>query len=501
MNVADWLSQTARCWPERMALYHGTEPLLRYRELALRSAALAQWLAEAHAVAQGDRVAIFARNCPEYLEILHAVWWLGAVVVPINHKLHPTETSWILENSGTKLVFTETGTSFTDYGLACAEASIRAADHASLSHAEPDAPIATSSDDAAWLFYTSGTTGRPKGVVLTHANLIQMTLCYGTDVDPVGVGDISLYAAPMSHGAGLYALPFIRAGAAHLVPRSRGFDPAEIIALAEGLGGLSFFAAPTMVKRLIKEAVDRGYRGDGIKTIIYGGGPMYAADINAALAQFGPRFVQIYGQGESPMTITALSRDLVADETHPAWRARRASVGIAQASVDVRILHNDGSPAATGETGEVAVRGPTVMKGYWNNPEATAKTIRDGWLLTGDLGHMDEDGFLTLTDRSKDVIISGGTNIYPREVEEVLLRHPAVFEVAVIGAPEPEWGEVVVAFVVRKPGTTTGRTELEAWCKDNMASFKKPKIYRFVDDLPKNSYGKILKTELRRTIS
>jgi long-chain acyl-CoA synthetase len=302
----------------------------------------------------------------------------------------------------------------------------------------------------------------------------------------------------MSHGAGLYSLPFIRAGARHLTPRSRGFDPDEILALAAEPGNLCLFAAPTMVKRLMEKARQKNHDGSGIKTIVYGGGPMYAADIDEALAQFGPRFVQIYGQGESPMTITALSRELVADTAHPNWRQRRDSVGIAQSCVEVAVLGADGKLLAPGETGEVAVSGPTVMKGYWNNEEATAQTLVDGWLMTGDLGHLDEDGFLTLTDRSKDVIISGGTNIYPREVEEVLLRHPAVSEVAVIGTPDPDWGENVMAFLVLERGSTCDRAALDTWCRDNMASFKKPKLYRFVDEMPKNSYGKVLKTDLRR---
>jgi acyl-CoA synthetase (AMP-forming)/AMP-acid ligase II len=279
---------------------------------------------------------------------------------------------------------------------------------------------------------------------------------------------------------------------------SRGFDPGEIINLARTRGNLVFFAAPTMVKRLIAAAGALGYKGEGIRSIIYGGGPMYANDIDEAVSLFGSRFVQIYGQGESPMTITALSRELVADETHPAWRTRRASVGVAQASVEVQIRDKDDKVCPIGCTGEIVVRGPSVMKGYWEDPEASARTLAGGWLRTGDLGHLDQDGFLYLTDRSKDVIISGGTNIYPREVEEVLLQHPAVFEVAVIGVPDSEWGENVTAHVVLEPGQTATVSQLDHWCRQFMAAFKRPKHYVFAGDLPKNSYGKILKTELRK---
>lgn len=333
--------------------------------------------------------------------------------------------------------------------------------------------------------------------MLSHDNLRHMTLCYALDVDAARAEDHMLYAAPMSHGAGLYMFAQIRAGGAHLVPASHGFDSDEIIALAQSRGNLVFFAAPTMVKRLIAAAKAQGFDGTGIRTIIYGGGPMYANDIDEALACFGPRFVQIYGQGETPMTISVLPRDLVADQTHPRWRARRASVGIAQGAVTLAVLGSDGTPLPPGVTGEICVQGPTVMAGYWNNPEASAQTLQGGWLHTGDLGHLDEDGFLYLTDRSKDVIISGGTNIYPREVEEALLRHPAVFEIAVIGEPEPDWGEQVVAYVVLEPGHDVSLPELDSWCRQQIAAFKRPKRYEFVEELPKNSYGKILKTDLR----
>jgi long-chain acyl-CoA synthetase len=281
------------------------------------------------------------------------------------------------------------------------------------------------------------------------------------------------------------------------VPVSGGFDPAELVALSRSVGRLCMFAAPTMVKRLVEHIAASGASADGFKTLVYGGGPMYVEDIQAALAAMGPRFVQIYGQGESPMTITALARETLHDRTHPRWVERIASVGVAQTLVEVRVAGPDGETLPTGETGEVLVRGEAVMAGYWRNPEATANTLRDGWLWTGDMGAMDADGFLTLKDRSKDVIISGGSNIYPREVEEVLLRHPGVREVSVIGQPDPEWGEVVVAFVVCAAGTAVTAEALDALCLEHIARFKRPKRYHFADELPKNNYGKVLKTALR----
>ena len=226
---------------------------------------------------------------------------------------------------------------------------------------------------------------------------------------------------------------------------------------------------------------------------------MYADDLRNALAVIGNRFVQIYGQGESPMTITALSRAQLADRNHPRWAERMVSVGVAQSLVEVRVVDAAGQPMPTGETGEVVVRGDTVMPGYWNNPEATAQTLRDGWLYTGDMGALDADGFLTLKDRSKDVIISGGSNIYPREVEEVLLLHPQVREVAVVGQLDAEWGEVPVAFVVAEEGVSPDA--LDALCLAHIARFKRPRLYRFVQALPKNSYGKVPKTALREMLS
>jgi len=212
----------------------------------------------------------------------------------------------------------------------------------------------------------------------------------------------------------------------------------------------------------------------------------------------GPRFVQIYGQGESPMTITALSREHLADAAHPRHAERIASVGVAHSLVEVRVAGSDGAMLSEGETGEVLVRGDTVMAGYWHNSDASAQTLRDGWLWTGDLGAMDADGFLTLKDRSKDVVISGGSNIYPREVEEALLHHPGVREVAVVGQADAEWGEIVIAFVV---GADLSAAALDATCLQHIARFKRPKRYHFVDSLPKNHYGKVLKTALRELLN
>lgn len=503
MNLADWLDATARAKPDAPAIFEGTELYATYAGFAARVRALAAGLQAVHDLKAGDRVAVFMKNCPAYLELFYAVWWFGGTIVPINSKLHLREAAWITGDAGATVLVCDGDGLGADAGVPadCAQIAVGSTQWAALfEQGEGDAaPARVSGDDIAWLFYTSGTTGRPKGVMLTHWNMRVATLAYALDVDQPAPDQATIYAAPISHGAGIYNFVFVRVGGSHVFPLSRGFDPAEIETLSRHFGQTVMFAAPTMVKRMIEAAKASGYRGEGIRTVVYGGGPMYAADIDEALSLLGPRFVQIYGQGETPMTITSLRRELVADETHPHWRERRASVGLAMSCVEVRIA-NDGEDVQPGEAGEILVRGATVMKGYWRNEKATAETLRDGWLHTGDIGRLDEDGFLTLTDRAKDLIISGGTNIYPREVEEVVARHPGVLEVSVVGQLSAEWGEDVVAFVVPRGEGACDAKVLDAWCRAEMASFKKPKRYVFCAELPKNSYGKVLKTELRKRL-
>jgi acyl-CoA synthetase (AMP-forming)/AMP-acid ligase II len=346
----------------------------------------------------------------------------------------------------------------------------------------------------AWLFYTSGTTGRSKGAMLTHRSLTAMTVAHLADIDNPGDNpdeECSLiHGAPMSHGSGLYVLPYVLRGARQVVPASGAFDPDEFLDLCEHHPGSSAFLAPTMVQRLVETG---RRRPSNLRTIVYGGGPMYVESLKKALAAFGPVFAQIYGQGESPMTITGLRRaDHQADQ-QIADDAVLGSVGYARSGMEVAVLRTDGTPAAVDEVGEIVCRGDALMSGYWSNPVATRDTLKGGWMYTGDMGSFDARGYLTLRDRSKDVVISGGSNIYPREVEEVLLEHPGVSEACVVGAPDAEWGEVVVAFIVG----SAQADELDAHMLQRIARFKRPKRYLFVDELPKNSYGKVLKRELR----
>ncbi len=499
MNVAEWLRRTAGRQPNAPALVRGAETLCDYRGFTARAAAFAAVLRERHGVRPGDRVGLWMANSCAYLVALQAIWWAGAVALPINRKLHPREVAWIVEDAECRRLLVADRADGARHPWR-AEAIVATDDELpGLVTSEPvAAPLSRAADDLAWLFYTSGTTGRPKGVMIGHGNLIAMAMCYFADVGSLTPGQAMLYAAPLSHAAGFYSLPAMRAGAAHVVPASGGFHPAEILDLAAAHGEMSLFAAPTMLRRLVDAAKARGVRGAGLETIVYGGGPMYLADILDAMDTLDCRFAQIYGQGETPMCITAMGTAAHADRTQPRYRERLASVGTAQSVVEVRIAGADGAPLPVGKVGEIEVRGPTVMQGYWRRPEATAEAIRDGWLRTGDIGVLDDDGFLTLRDRSKDMIVSGGANIYPREVEEVLLTHPDIREASVIGRPHREWGEEVVACVVPAPGTRLDEPALDALCLDNIARFKRPRAYIALDALPKNSYGKVLKTELRR---
>jgi long-chain acyl-CoA synthetase len=333
-----------------------------------------------------------------------------------------------------------------------------------------------------------------------------MIECFLIDVEPIAPGDAILHAAPMSHGSGLYILPHVARGAVNVVPESGGFDAAEVIALLRHWERALFFAAPTMVKRLVVAPELEDARLDRLKCIVYGGGPMYVEDCKAAFAALGPRLAQIYGQGETPMTITAMDRATLADAVARDDESRIASVGVAQTGIEIRIGGAGDSPLVPGTIGEVLVRGPTVMQGYWRNAEASANALAGGWLHTGDLGAQDGDGFLPLKDRSKDLIISGGSNIYPREVEEALLRHADVAEAAVVGRRHVEWGEEVIACIVPRHRLTDAATRaaleraLDRHCLDWIARFKRPRAYVFLDELPKNNAGKVLKTELRKKI-
>lgn len=482
MNLFGLLDQAAGRFVDRGAVFLGERQLHTWGELRDRALRLAATLG-----APGTRIAIASENRPEIVELMFAAWAAECAVVPLNYKLHPREMEQIVDDAGVSQVFASPK---IGPGLSGAEI-IGSEDYSSrLQHTRMEPPRVTDPSTLAWLFYTSGTTGRSKGAMLTHRNLMAMTVSHLADFDSPDQNCSLVHGAPMSHGSGLYIPPYVLRGARQVIPESSAFEPDEFLDLCEHHPGCSAFLAPTMVQRLVQTGRSCP---QNLRTVVYGGGPMYVESLKKAITAFGQIFVQLYGQGEAPMTITGLRRadHLDADDTI------LGSVGYARSGVDVAVVRDDGTPAAAGEIGEIVCRGDVVMLGYWNNPDATAKTLQDGWLRTGDMGSFDERGYLTLRDRSKDVVISGGSNIYPREVEEVLLEHPGVDEAGVVGAPDEEWGEVVVAFIVG----SASPDELHAHLLDRIARFKRPKRYEFIDELPKNSYGKVLKRELRARLS
>jgi long-chain acyl-CoA synthetase len=508
-NLAALLVSSAQRHPALPAVALGSVACHDYAALAVRVAQLAATFLAA-GFAPGERIALVARNSPEYIETLFACWHAGLCAVPVNSKLHSSELAYVLDHSGARWAFVDASW-YASLAGRCGEwpslervIGFGSREYARLfGDARRDEPGAVAPADPAWLFYTSGTTGRPKGAVLSHANLSAMSESFLACVEPVAAGDAILHAAPLSHGSGLYVLPHIQRAAVNVVPESGGFDPEETIALLARWPNTRFFAAPTMVKRLVAHPAFGDARLEHLASIVYGGAPMYVEDCKAAYAALGPRLAQIYGQGESPMTITAMPRAMLAAAIERDDEARLGSVGVAQVGIEIRIAGSDGAALPTDAVGEVLVRGATVMQGYWKNPEATASTLAGGWLHTGDVGCLDGDGFLTLKDRSKDLIISGGSNIYPREIEEVLQRHRDVAEVAVIGRRHPDWGEEVVACVVvrRDADAATLERELDALCLEHIARFKRPKAYVFLRELPKNNTGKVLKTVLRERVA
>jgi long-chain acyl-CoA synthetase len=495
MNIALWLDRAGRAHPGRAAVGHGARVIRSYGAFAERAARLAGALRQTCGLAPGDRVVIAAKNSPDYLDALYAVWHAGLVAVPANAKLHGSELGYIIAQSGARVCFAsaEVAAAIAPHAPQGLERLIALgeAECERLLCADPIAVVPRAPDDLAWLFYTSGTTGRPKGAMLTHRVLARLSEAYAAEVDPIAPGEAILHAAPMSHGSGLYIMAHVMRLAVNVVPESGGFEPDEIFRLFGSWRRASMFAAPTMVKRLVAHGGDPDTRN--IRTIVWGGAPMYVEDAREALERFGPCLAQIYGLGESPMTITTLPREEIADRTHPDWLKRLGSAGRPFAAVEVMVADDADRPLAPGEAGQILCRSDVVMRGYWQNEGASAAALRGGWLHTGDIGAFDASGYLTLMDRANDLIISGGSNIYPREVEEVLLRHAEVREASVIGRPDREWGEVVVAYVVGG----ASRDALDALCLDHIARFKRPKDYVFVDALPKNNYGKILKTELR----
>ena len=353
MNIASLLQRAGRSARDRPAVALGTTQVHDYAGLAHKAATMARALKDRFRLEPGARVGIAMANSPAYIECLFACWWAGLAAVPMNAKLHPREFAYMLEDSGAELLLATPALAeaiapqVEGTGGLRAIISSESSDYRHLAAGDPADLTTAGRDDLAWLFYTSGTTGKPKGAMLSHGNLMAAILCYFADVDAISPYDSILHAAPLSHGSGLYGLPHIAQAALHILPESGGFDPAEMLALLGAHRGVSAFFAPTMVQRLITAPEIAAADTTNLKTIIYGGGPMYTANLKQALAVLGDKLVQIYGQGESPMTITSLTRAMHADRDHPRYEARLASVGRAMTTIGLRVADADGRSLST----------------------------------------------------------------------------------------------------------------------------------------------------------
>jgi len=513
MNVGQMLTNTARRVPERPAVTMGSRSVT-YAQLDHRTNALAHHLVGL-GLTKGDRVGVLMRNQPELLEAMYACFKAGFVLVPLNARFTADEVAYHVGDSAAAAVITdrEGAAVVLDADLGKAALLIAGGPTDDPNH-DYEAAIAGGNglvsavapvdrDDLAWLFYTSGTTGRPKGAMLTHSNLSFVVASWLADLTPMDHTDVTLHAAPLSHGAGFHALAATARGAHQLIPVENRFEPAAIFELIAAEGVTNSWLVPTQIVMLTDAARAMGEPPaiPTLRHVVYGGAPFAPAELRRAVETFGSIFVQLYAQGETPMTATVMPRSDHAAALAGDRPERLASVGYSRPGVDVRVLGSDDEELPPGEVGEVCVRGPSVMLGYWHREEASAEALRNGWLHTGDLGRTDDHGYIYLLDRAKDLIITGGSNVYAIEVEAALADHPDVRDVAVIGLPDRTWGELVVAAVVSdRPGAEI-EAALGLHCAETLAAYKRPRRYVFVDELPRNAYGKVLKRELRERLS
>ena len=515
MNLGRLLSDTARRLPERPALIWG-ERVWSWRALDDRVNALVAAL-KARGLTKGDAVLVQSRNNNQLFESLWACFKLGAVWVPTNYRLTPPEVAYQAETSRAKAMIFEDR--FAEH-LAAARAAAPGLSMA-IAIGEPGGGEAGAGEtayealieegagaqaweaevtygDPCWYFYTSGTTGRPKAAVLTHGQLAFVVTNHLADLMPgTGSLDASLVVAPLSHGAGAHALSQVARGARSVLLEGEGLDPEEAWRLVEEHGITNIFTVPVILTRLVRDPAVERYDHSTLRYVIYAGAPMYREDQKLALKRLGKVLVQYYGLGEVTGNITVLPPGLHSEDDD---KMPVGSCGYARTGMEIAIKDPDGQRLGPGEAGEICVRGPAVFAGYLGNPAANAAALKEGWFHTGDLGRLDEAGFLTITGRASDMYISGGANVYPREAEEVLLTHPAVAEVAVLGVPDPQWGESGVAVVVAADGQQVGEDGLLGCLEGKIAKYKWPRRVFFWPELPKSGYGKVPKHLIRQQL-
>ena len=511
MNFGRLLTQAAGRWPDRAGLVQG-DRTWSWAELDRRTDALVAALRR-RGIGAGDRVMIHARNGNPMFESLWAAFKLGAVWVPTNFRLTAPEVAYLAEASGARALIYDrgfeghadsAGVAQAALGLVIAIGEPRTGETAYEDLvAEPFDPVEAEPaevdyDDTLWFFYTSGTTGRPKAAMLTHGQMAFVVTNHLADLMP-GLDDshASLVIAPLSHGAGIHALAQVARGAKSILLSSERFDGAEAWRLVEQHRVTNMFTVPSLLTMLVDHPAVDAVDHASLRHVIYAGSPMYRADQKRALEKLGSVIVQYYGLGEVTGNITVLAPALHAldDDASP---APIGSCGVARTGMEVAILDAEGKRLPPGTSGEICVRGPAVFNGYFNNPAANEKAFARGWFHTGDLGLLDGRGFLTITGRASDMYISGGSNVYPREIEEVLLTHPAVAEAAVVGVPQAKWGEAGIAVLVLRPGARVEAPEILAFLDGRIARYKRPARVVFWADLPKSGYGKVPKALVKQ---
>jgi acyl-CoA synthetase (AMP-forming)/AMP-acid ligase II len=506
MNLGQLLTNAARRSPDAPAVTQG-ERHLTYAELDARVDALAHGLTGLGLV-PGDRVAVLMHNCPELLETMFACFKAGLCWVPLNARFTSPEVEFQVTDCAAAAVISGVGLHEVVNGARVPGVHLISTGELPtgglayedvLSRSGRFDVVQVDRDALAWLFYTSGTTGRPKGAMLSHGNLDFVTAAWLADLTPMAERAVTLHAAPLTHGAGFHAIATTARAGHHFLSDPGPFTAEVVLAQLARERVTNSWMVPTQIIMLADHAALKPVDLPHLTHVVYGGAPFPPAELRRAVEALGPVLVQLYGQGETPMTATVLTAQDHADALADPSSERFASAGFARPGMDVRVLDAQDRELPPGEVGEVCVRGPAVMLGYWNRPEATAETLRNGWLHTGDLGRMDAQGYLFLLDRAKDLIITGGSNVYAVEVEAALISHPSVRDVAVVGIPDRTWGELVVAVVVGEGPAV--EAQLAEHAARELAPYKRPRRYAFVDDLPRNPTGKVLKRELRQQLA
>ena len=491
LNLASLLTESVGRAPDAPAI-RLDEAGLTFAELDEHSARLATLLGQ-KGVEQGDRVGVMLPNVPEFPVAYYGVLRAGAIVVPMNVLLKRREIAFYLEDSGAKALLAWHG--FCEEAReGAAEAGVELIEvepvsfAALLSEREPTPGIAaTEEDDTAVILYTSGTTGKPKGAELTHANLARNADVSSRTTSEVGAGDVVLGALPLFHSFGQTVAmnASLSVGAClTLVPR---FDPGEALATMQRDHVTHFYGVPTMFGALLHHPERESFDTSALRICITGGASMPVEVLRGFEEAFGAKVMEGYGLSETSPG---------ACSNHPDRERKAGSIGTPIEGVEMRVVGEDDEPVAQGEVGEIVIRGHNIMKGYWQRPEATAEAMRGGWFHSGDMARVDEDGYFYIVDRKKDLIIRGGYNVYPREVEEILYEHPKIREAAVVGIPHDEWGEEIGAAVVLHDGEELSPEEVSTYVKERIAAYKYPRVVWFLDELPKGPTGKILKREI-----